>query len=221
MKEILDFLNDLEKNNNREWFEQNRARYEATRNQFLVFTELLNNEIRTFDPEVPILAPKDCMFRIFRDVRFSNDKRPYKTNYGSFIARGGRKSGYAGYYLHLQPGSSFLGGGVYMPPSDRLKAIRQEIYLDPKGFMEIKDDPEFQKYLPDEYDDKLKTAPRDFPKDWEYIHLLRNKSYAYGRNLTDEEILSPSLIENVLETFKVLSRMNHFLNQAIDDHLKS
>ena len=221
MKDILNFLADLELNNNREWFDENRTRYEETRNKFLVFTELLNHEIRTFDPEVPILAPKDCMFRIFRDVRFSNDKRPYKTNYGSFISRGGRKSGFAGYYLHLQPGSSFLGGGIYMPPSDRLKAVRQEIFLDPKGFLEIKDDPEFQKLLPDEYDDKLKTAPRDFPKDWEYIHLLRNKSYAYGRDLTEEEILSPSFMENILETFKALSRMNHFLNQAIDDHLKS
>lgn len=221
MKDILDFLADLGKNNNREWFERNRDRYEETRKKFLVFTELLNNEIKSFDPEVPMLAPKDCMFRIFRDVRFSNDKRPYKTNYGSFISRGGRKSGYAGYYLHLQPGSSFLGGGVFMPPSANLKAIRQEIFLDPEGFLSIKENPEFQKHLPDEYDARLKTAPRDFPKDWEYIHLLRNKSYAYGRNLTAEEILSPLFMENVLETFKVLSTMNQYLNQAIDDRLKS
>ncbi|WP_153632561.1 DUF2461 domain-containing protein [Prolixibacter sp. SD074] len=221
MKDILDFLADLGKNNNREWFERNRDRYEETRSKFLAFTELLNNEIKSFDPEVPMLAPKDCMFRIFRDVRFSNDKRPYKTNYGSFISRGGRKSGYAGYYLHLQPGSSFLGGGVFMPPSANLKAIRQEIFLDPEGFLSIKENPEFQKHLPDEYDARLKTAPRDFPKDWEYIHLLRNKSYAYGRNLTAEEILSPLFMENVLETFKVLSTMNQYLNQAIDDRLKS
>ena len=175
-----------------------------------MFTELLNNEIRTFDPEVPMLAPKDCMFRIFRDVRFSNDKRPYKTNteVSSLVVAENRD----------MPDITCTCSRKFIPRRGCLYAAArpaeshpQEIYPRAGGILwHIKDDPEFQKHLPDEYDDKLKTAPRDFPKDWEYIHLLRNKSYAYGRNLTEEEILSPSFMENILETFKVLSRMNHF-----------
>ena len=106
MKEILGFLKDLEANNTREWFDQNRERYDLTRKKFLAVAEILIHEIRQFDEEIPVLNPKDCIFRIFRDVRFSNDKRPYKANYGSYIAKGGRKSGYAGYYIHVQPGAN-------------------------------------------------------------------------------------------------------------------
>src|SRR5665648_887445 len=114
MKQILDFLKDLEANNSREWFDLNRDRYDSTRKQFLVVAEQLIHDIRLFDDEIPLLNPKDCVFRIFRDVRFSKDKLPFKSNYGCFIARGGKKSGFAGYYLHIQPGECFLSGGIYL-----------------------------------------------------------------------------------------------------------
>jgi len=176
MKEILDFLKDIEANNTREWFDLNRDRYDVTRKKFLAVTELLIHEIRQFDPEIPALNPKDCVFRIFRDVRFSNDKRPYKSNYGCFIARGGRKSGFAGYYLHMQPGECFLSGGIYMPPPEFLYAIRQEIYYHPQNYIELIENKEFKSTYTLEYFDKLKTAPKGYPKDWEHLDLIKNRN---------------------------------------------
>lgn len=219
MKEILSFLSDLEKNNNKDWFDQNRGRYQETRSKFLAFTELIINEVSVLDEEIPILNPKDCMFRIFRDVRFSKDKRPYKSNYGSFISRGGRKSGYAGYYLHIQPGQSFVGGGVYMPPPEFLKAIRTEIFNNPEEYIEIRENKKFKTTFPDEYADKLKTAPKGFPKEWEHIDLIKNKSFAFGHSITDKDILSNNFFNSAIESFKILHELNRFLNRAIDNNL--
>ena len=127
MLKVIQFLNELSENNNREWFQKNKKWYDESREKVLFLTEVVINEIRKFDPDVPLLEPKDCLFRIFRDVRFSHDKSPYKTNFGSFIAKGGRKSSYAGYYFHIEPSGSFVGGGIYMPAAEPLKAIRDYI----------------------------------------------------------------------------------------------
>ncbi|MEI7422585.1 MAG: DUF2461 domain-containing protein [Prolixibacteraceae bacterium] len=217
MKEVLQFLQELEVNNQRDWFEANRSRYENTRKQFLSFTASLIDEIRKFDSEVPLLEPKDCMFRIFRDVRFSNDKRPFKTNYGSYIARGGRKSGSAGYYIHIQPGEYFLAGGVYMPPPEHLQAIRQEIYYHPEEYSGLLKDEPFKSIFDQHYFDPLKTAPKGYPKDWEHIDLIKNRSYGFGHHLTKEEILSPDLKEKCIQFYKIVYPMNCFLNRAIDE----
>ncbi len=117
MNTVLAFLNDLSANNHREWFESNRVRYEQSRNEVLQLTDRLIEEIRGFDPTIPPLNGKECLFRIYRDVRFSPNKAPYKTYFGSYMAVGGRKSVRAGYYLHIDPTGSFMGGGIYMPES--------------------------------------------------------------------------------------------------------
>ena len=147
MEKVLQFLKDLAKNNNREWFNENHQRYEESRDKFLFMTEVLISEIRKFDKEIPVMNAKDCMFRIFRDIRFSSDKRPYKTNFGSFIAKGGRKSIRPGYYFHFEPGQSFAGGGVYMPEAGPLKTIRKFIAENPYEFLETTNDKEFKKFL--------------------------------------------------------------------------
>lgn len=218
MKEILQFLQELEENNQRDWFEANRNRYEKTRKQFLDFTAFLIDEIRKFDAEVPLLQPKDCMFRIFRDVRFSNDKRPFKTNYGSYIARGGRKSGYAGYYIHVQPGEYFVSGGVYMPPPEQLQSIRQEIFYHPDEYLKLIGSEPFKSTFNTYYFDPLKTAPKGYPKDWEHIHLIRNRSYGFGHPLTQEELLAPNFKEKAIEFYKIIYPLNLFLNRAIDEN---
>lgn len=218
MKEIYDFLSNLDKNNNREWFDKNRDTYKKTQQQFLQITEILINEIRAFDSTVPFQDPKKCVFRIFRDVRFSNDKRPYKSNYGTFIARDGRKGGNPGYYFHIQPGASFMGGGIYMPESDKLRAIRTAIYENTTDFLEILEDPEFKARFELFGDDKLKTAPKGFPKDFEHIELLRYKSYAPFRNISDAELFSPDIIDNMVDNFRHLALFNQFLNHAIDQY---
>jgi len=216
MREIYLFLSDLEQNNDKTWFEKNRGRYESTRNKFLYLTEVLINEIRSFDPEVGFLEPKNCMYRIYRDIRFSNNKAPFKTNYGSYISRGGRTGGNPGYYFQVQPnGQSFLSGGIYMPDPDKLKAIRNEIFGHPESFLEIIHEPEFQTRFTLYADDKLKTAPNGYPKDWEYIDLLRYKSYAPHRLVTDEELFSANLVPALVEDFRLLHRFNQYLYEAI------
>ncbi len=220
MKTILDFLKDLKANNSKEWFNDNRKRYEQSKEQMLFLTEVLIQEIRKFDPDIPAMSPKDCLFRIFRDVRFSKDKSPYKTNMGSFIAPGGRKSELGGYYLHIEPGTSFAGGGVWCPQPNVLRAIRQEIYDHPDGFKEILYDEDFQEIFPGIMGETLKTAPKGFDKEFEDIALLRHKSYAFGCELSEAEILSENLIDETVEKFRLLSQMNRFLNDAIGKRLK-
>lgn len=219
MKNILQFLEALSKKNNKEWFNANRGRYEESRDKMLFMTEVLINEIRKFDPEIPVLNPKDCMFRIFRDVRFSKDKRPYKTNFGSFISKGGRKGDRPGYYFHIEPEGSFIGGGVYMPQAEPLKAIRNYISENAQEFIDIIEDKEFKKVYPEMYDHKLKTAPKGFPKDHEYIDLLKYQSFVFSTPITEEILLSDSLINFIVQSFRKLYGVNEFLNKAVDKYV--
>lgn len=221
MKEILDFLKELEANNSREWFDRNKDRYDVTRKKFLAVTETLIHEIRQFDEEIPALNPKDCVFRIFRDVRFSKDKLPFKSNYGCFMARGGKKSGFAGYYLHVQPGECFLSGGIYMPLPEHLQAIRQEIYYHPLKYIELIENKEFKAIYTLDYFDKLKTAPKGYPKDWEHIELIKNRSYAVGHRLEEEELFSSDFLEKAIELFKIIQPFNTYLNKAVDENINT
>ena len=127
MKTILNFLTELKANNNRDWFNENRNQYVKAKSDFEDLINRIIPAIHHFDPDIGSISAKQCVFRIFRDVRFSKDKSPYKTNMGGFIARGGRKGGFAGYYLHLDPEQSFIAGGMHMPFPEELKKVRQEI----------------------------------------------------------------------------------------------
>lgn len=219
MQEVLNFLSELRKNNNKEWFDQNRDRYQECRKKVLFLTELIIHEVGRFDPEVGAQNPKDCVFRIFRDVRFSVDKTPYKTNMGSFIVKGGKKSFCAGYYLHIEPGASFVGGGSYCPPADALKAMRTEIFDNPEEFKQLIFKESFRKVYPALYDDKLKTAPKGFPKDFPDIDLLKYKSFAFGENLDDSVVTSDAFVGRVVASMKELYPVNRFLNIALDKWL--
>jgi uncharacterized protein (TIGR02453 family) len=219
MQEVLNFLSELRVNNNKEWFDQNRGRYEESRKKVLFLTELVIHEIGGFDPEIGNLNAKDCVFRIFRDVRFSTDKTPYKVNMGSFIARGGRKSVGAGYYLHIEPGGSFVGGGAYCPPADSLKALRTEIFDHPEEFKHLINSAPFRKMYPEMYDDKLKTAPKGFPKDFPEIDLLKYKSYAFTSRIADEVVVGNAYVGRIIGAFKELAPVNRFLNTALDKWL--
>lgn len=219
MKEVFSFLSELRLNNNREWFDENRHRYDESRKKVLFLTEKVINEIRSFDPEIEDITAKDCMFRIFRDVRFSNDKTPYKVNMGSFIARGGRKSVGAGYYFHIEPGGSFVGGGAYCPPADVLKAIRTEIFDHPEVFKGLINSESFAKVYTEMYDDRLKTPPKGFPKEFPDIDLLKYKSYAFTSRVADSEVLEGDFASKIVFAFKELAPVNHFINIAIDKWL--
>jgi len=219
MKEVLEFLDDLNLNNNREWFNANKKRYESAKDKILFITELFVNEIRKFDNDIPAMDPNDCLFRIYRDIRFSPDKRPYKTHFGSYIARGGHKSNRAGYYFHIQPDESFLAGGIWMPPAEELKALRMAIYDHPEEFLSILNDPDFKKYFGEIDGEKLKKAPKGFPPDFEYMDLLKPKSYSFGYNISREDLLKGKLVETGIDAFRQLYKVNHFLNEALDQYL--
>ncbi|MDA3910403.1 MAG: DUF2461 domain-containing protein [Bacteroidales bacterium] len=219
LKGILKYLEKLKANNTREWFNENKSEYTDAKASFEVFTEMLINEISGFDKSVAGVDAKACMFRIFRDVRFSNNKAPYKTNFGAFIASGGRKSQLAGYYVHMEPGASFLGGGIYMPPADNLRLIRKRIFDNPNAFREIINNKEFKKYFDGIYGEKLKTAPRGFPKNWEYIELLNHKHYAVAHLVKDDFWNKPEVIQNNIAIFKVQYELNTYLNEILNQVL--
>ena len=217
MEDILQFLIQLTKNNNREWFAENKAWYQQCREKMFFLVDLLISEIRKFDPEIPVTDPAENIFRIYRDVRFSKDKSPYKTHFGGFISKGGRNSRFAGYYIHIASGDTHAGGGLYMPEKDDLKAIRQHILQYPDEFTGIINDPGFRKVFPEMLDHRLKTAPRGFPKDHPQIDLLRYKSFAFSTHFMDEELVGEAFIENTVAAFRHLHPVNSFLNEALEN----
>jgi len=216
MQEVLNFLSEIKENNNREWFEQNKEWYQACRKKVVFLTDLIIHELGKFDDEIGLQDPNQCVFRIYRDVRFKEDKTPYKTHFGTYIAKGGRKSVNAGYYLHIEPGASFVGGGSWSPPADALKAIRTEIFDHPDEFKQIVDAPSFRKIYRQFYDDKLKTAPKGFPKDFADIELLKYKSFAFDHPMGDSVVAGDQYVEKIINSMKQLTPLNRFLNNALE-----
>jgi len=215
---ILDFLAQLKLNNNREWFQENKTWYEASRKEVENFVSGMIATISAIDLSVQTPAMKDCMFRIFRDVRFGADKSPYKTNFGAFIARGGRKSNFPGYYFHFEPGECMLAGGVYQPQPDTLKMLRSEVYYHSTELKEIIGKPSFKKHFTQLGDfDKMKKAPKDYPGDFPDIDLLKYRSYIVSKNIPDEIVISGSYQTEVLEMLKELQPFMTFLNRAISN----
>jgi len=215
-KEILQFLGKLKENNTREWFAENKKEYDNANKALLTMLGELIPVIQRIDPTIGVLAPKDCVFRIYRDTRFSPDKTPYKTNMGAYFARGGRKSVFAGYYMHLEPGSSMLAGGIWMPEPETLKKIRQEIYYNSpefKGLLESKSFKDNFGVLSEE--GKLKNPPRDFPADFPDIDLLKHKNYTMFHSLDDDTVCSESFLEKFTQIFTAMKPVNDFLNRAI------
>ncbi len=215
MKEILSFLLDIEANNNREWFNENRKRHTKAHDFFLHVTGVLINEIRSFDKEIPFLESQKCTVRIYRDLRFSLDKRPYKNYFGAFIAYQGRNAGNPGYYIHIQPGQSFVSGGIYKPSPQNLKAIRTEIFHYADELIDIINESKFELNFELIDDEKLKTAPKGFPSEFEHINLLRYKSFTPVKYISDEELLSAEIIESIVKDFKLLKPINQYLYNAI------
>jgi uncharacterized protein (TIGR02453 family) len=215
MKKSLSFISDLKNNNHKEWFHANRARYDEARGEFLAFIETLIGEIQAFDPSVATVDAKSALFRINRDIRFSKDKSPYKTNFGAFIVPGGKKSGNGGYYFHLDPDGSFAGGGVYHPEPAILKKIRNEIYGNPEEFREIIENKEFTDYFGEMYDDRLKTPPKGYPKDFEHIDLLKYKSYIVSRSFDTPTLTGDGLVGEVVRAFRLMYPLNKFINYAL------
>ena len=217
-KSTFEFLLKLKENNNREWFQENKHLYEGAKENMLELIENALQGMKKFDTSLMDLESKKCMYRIYRDVRFSKEKLPYKTNMGASITSGGRNSKRAGYYIHLQPGNeSFVGGGIYMPESAHLKAIRQEIAYNSAGFLKIIEQKKFNATFGELWGEKMKNAPREYDKDHPAIELLKHKHYIFAVDFTDQEVLSADFEKKIIEALKILHPFIDFLNHAISE----
>ncbi|MEP1034612.1 DUF2461 domain-containing protein [Ekhidna sp.] len=213
----LDFLSDLAKHNKKEWMDDNKKRYQQAKLQVIELVAEVIKKSLVFDPSLAGIDPKKTLFRINRDIRFSKNKDPYKTNFGAAIVEGGRKSGNPGYYLHIMPDNNFAGGGVYQPSAEMLQKVRQEIDYNGQEVRSIIDSGTFKKTFEEPYsDDKLKTAPKGYPKDHENIELLQLKHYVYMTKMTDKQVTSKNFSDQVVETYKTLHPFNIFLAKALD-----
>ena len=216
-EDIINFLKELKENNYREWFHNNKKRYDALKGFFLEDVQQLINQIALFDPEVAGVEAKDCLFRIHRDTRFSPDKTPYKIHFAAYIARGGRKSERAGYYLHIEPGASLLSGGIWMPQSDLLKKIRQDVFDQIEEFTGILEEPAFKKIFPALDGDTLKRNPVGFP-DSPYNDIIRHKDFCVVSYKPDSFFTNKKWKEETIKVYKKLHTFNKFLNYSVDDH---
>lgn len=218
--QTLGFLKQLKKNNNKPWFDAHRAQYEAARIDFQNFIQLVIDRLQQSDPAITGTTARDCLFRINRDIRFSNDKTPYKTNFGASIKQGGRKSGLAGYYFHLEPGHSFVGGGLWMPEAPTLKTVRQEIDYNWEEFQSIIQAKPFKKVFDDVYkgdDVRLSTVPKGYEKDNPAIEYLKLKSFIAETHIDDEELTIASLHKKTVAAFEALQPLLLFINRAVTD----
>lgn len=215
LKPTSKFLKQLSANNNKDWFDANRKNYEACRKEFITLVDSVIDEISKFDPELTGVDAKKCVFRINRDIRFSKDKTPYKTNFGALMGTNGKKSEGTGFYIHLSPGQNFAGGGIYMPPPETLAAIRQEIDYNPDGLNKLIQSKDFKETFAEIQGDKLKTAPKGYPKDHPNIELLRLKSFYVIKAFSDKELTVDGFFDELISTYKKAHEFNRYLKEAI------
>ena len=217
METTLHFLKKLKINNNREWFDSNKTEYLASKEIFEEFVSELIKGINKFDKKVSLdLKPKDCTFRIYKDVRFSKDKTPYKNNMSASINPGGKKSNIPGYYFHLEPDGCFLAGGVYMPMPDVLKAIRQEIDYNPLPLINVLKSASFKKEFNGlDEEDKLKNPPKGFNKDHAHSEILKNRHFIVSQKFENKVILKKEGLSKTLDSFKAMYPLLDYLRKAI------
>lgn len=212
----LKFIKDLKKNNNKAWFDDNRKKYEDAKADFICFVENLIAAVSKFDPAVSSLKPKECIFRINRDVRFSKDKSPYKTNMGTYINPGGKKANTPGYYFHCEPGQNFAAGGLYVPEPAVLAKVRQEIDYNFDEWKKIISNKHFKKYFPKiDGIEILSRPPKGYGSDNPAIEFLKMKSFIVSTPLTDAQLTNKGLIKELSSIFETMKPMINFLNQAM------
>jgi uncharacterized protein (TIGR02453 family) len=213
----LKFLTDITENNNREWFQDHKDQYEAARENMLDFTGEVINALSLVDPYIDAHTdPKKCVMRIYRDIRFSKDKTPYKSYFGVHKFSLGKYAGGIGYYMHIEPGKSFIAGGNWMPEGDHLKAIRQEMDYNAADLKAIIDAPKFKKLFGEFRDqEQLKTIPQGYEADNENMDLLKLKSFVASHSLKDADLQKKDLADKIVSIFKEIKPLQLFLQNAI------
>jgi uncharacterized protein (TIGR02453 family) len=216
----LTFLKGLDKNNNKPWFDAHRKDYEAAKLDFANLTGQVITQFGKKEPEIALLQPKECMFRINRDVRFSKNKAPYKNNMGASIKAGGKKSLTAGYYIHLEPGGkSFVGGGLYMPDATIVGKIRQEIDYNYAEFLKIVQNKKFvAQYGGLDFSEgmSLVREPKGYEKDNPAIAYIKLKSWVATAPLSDTALQDKNLATQLTKAFEYLQPLISFLNEGMN-----
>lgn len=214
------FLKNLKKNNRKDWFDANRHKYDATKKDVEDLSAAIIKNLARLDDSIAHLQPKDCMFRINRDVRFSKDKSPYKTNMGVYFSRGGKKGPQAGYYFHLEPGSCFVAGGLWMPMPGELKKVRQEIDYNWDEFRKIVENKKFKSSfgsLQRTADYVLSRPPKGYDETNPAVEFLKLKSLIASTQLPDKHLTSSQLVKTVVSHFATMKPLVEFLNRAIEE----
>lgn len=214
----LKFLKALKKNNNKPWFEKNKSVYLDAKQDAEVFVQQLIDGLGKIDADIAPLRSKDCTYRIYRDVRFSGDKTPYKIHMGAYLNKGGKKMPTAGYYFHLEPGRSIMGGGLWMPMPPELNKVRQEIDYNFPEWSKILGDRRFKKFYAGELDqdEKISRPPKGYDAGNPAIEYLKLKSFVVTRPLTDEFLLGRSLVKDSVAAFAAMKPFVDFLNRALE-----
>jgi uncharacterized protein (TIGR02453 family) len=229
MNRILDFLADLAVNNNRDWFQLNRSRYDEAHRRFLDFAAEYLALMAEIDPALAVLTPKDCIWRIYRDTRFSANKTPYKEWFGVFAAAhapgkpvaatGGKKSQRGGYYIHLQPGNCLFAGGIWNPSSELLKALRQEIDANADEVESIMSAPAWRRWFGDfDTDNMLKKVPAGFDPQSPHADWLKRKAFTFSTPLSDGQVCSEGFLDIVSDIVRAAKPMNDFLNYTFEEY---
>jgi uncharacterized protein (TIGR02453 family) len=214
---ILKFLKNLSKNNDRAWFEKNKPKYLEAKDNFDQFVAALLTELVEIDESLANLNPKKITFRIYRDVRFSKNKAPYKSNMSAGISPRGKMVDEPGVYVHIQPNNkSFIAAGLWMPQPEPLGKIRQEIDYNGKTLEKIMDDKKFKKMFGVfESEGSLKNVPKGYEKEHPHAEWLKLKSFVVSRAFTDAEVLDKKFMKAVIESYKTAKPLNDFLKEAI------
>lgn len=214
---IFDFLKDIAIHNDREWFNAHRDRYEEARKIFEDIVGQVILRLASFDESIVRVQVKDCMFRFYRDTRFSEDKSPYKRHFGAYINAHGKKSYHGGYYLHLEPGNCLLAGGAWCLPSSILKAVRESIVDETNEFRKIVETHEFKTCFPIIGENHLKTIPKGFSKDYPYPDYLRPKDYSVSHYVNDDFFRQEDWLDQTEKVFRIMKPFNDFVNRTIDE----
>lgn len=215
-KETLGFLRKLDKNNDRDWFQANKSAFDSAQDNLTAFVDHLIGEVGKCDNAVAALDPKSCLFRIYRDVRFSKDKSPYKTNLGAYISPGGRKSMQPGYYFHLQPGQSFIAGGKHVPDGPETLKIRKAIADQTGEFLKIVEKKSFHDAFGELRGDRLKSVPKGFDPEHKALEYLKLKEFIAFTELHDDKFLiSAEFPKYLVKTIKEMFPLVSFLRKAL------
>lgn len=213
-KSTLKFLSQLAKNNNREWFHAHQEEYVAAKDNIQEVIEELIIEVGKFDPSVRDLAPKDALFRIYRDVRFSKNKIPYKSSFGAVVSKGGKKGIGPAFYVHIEPKNTFVYSGVHHPTSEELGKIRRNIAAGGKELKKFLNSKAFKTKYKTLLGSKLKTAPKGYPKDHPEIELLRYKDFGVRVNIPMSKVTSKGFEKEVAKEMKAMKPFTDYLRKV-------